>query len=36
VGKVSIMWRAHVWVLCTLSGAVGFFINELAKHIPKP
>lgn len=21
--KVSVMWRAHVWILCTLSGLVG-------------
>jgi hypothetical protein len=29
VTKVNFMWRAHVWVLCALSGAFGFLFREL-------
>ena len=24
VQKVDLMWRAHIWLLCTLSGGLGF------------
>ena len=24
VQKVDLMWRAHIWILCTLSGGLGF------------
>jgi hypothetical protein len=30
VSKVDIMWRLHTWVLCTLSGIVGWLLKELA------
>lgn len=33
--KVNIMWRAHVWVLCTLSAAVGFFVRPYVEGIFK-
>jgi hypothetical protein len=29
VNKVNLMWRAHVYVLCTLSGVVGYFVKSL-------
>jgi len=29
VSKVNIMWRVHVWLLCTLSGAAGYWAHEL-------
>lgn len=28
VNKVNILWRGHVWVLCTLSGGVGYLLRE--------
>ena len=27
LGKVSIMWRFHVWILCTISAAAGSVIT---------
>lgn len=33
--KVTIMWRIHVWVLCTLSGGIGLVVGALVrKFIP--
>lgn len=29
VTKVQFMWRAHVWILCSISGAFGFLLREL-------
>ena len=29
--RVSVMWRAHVWILCTLSGLLGFMLKTLFK-----
>jgi hypothetical protein len=31
VQKVNIMWRLHVWVLCTLSGLGGYLIRHFVK-----
>ncbi len=34
--KVNVMWRIHVWVLCTLSCGVGVIATELIhKYINK-
>jgi hypothetical protein len=33
--KVNSMWRAHVWLLCTLSAAVGFLLREFFTKIVK-
>lgn len=33
--KVTVMWRAHVWLLCTLSGAAALLGRELIKYIWK-
>ncbi len=33
VVKVNILWRMHVWVLCTLSGLAGFALREVVKLI---
>lgn len=27
--QVRTMWRVHIWILCTLSGAFGYIIREL-------
>lgn len=27
VQKVDLMWRAHIWILCTLSGGLGFLLQ---------
>lgn len=35
VHQVKVMWRAHVWVLCTLSGALGFFIRPYIETVLK-
>lgn len=35
VYKVNILWRMHIWVLCTLSGLAGFALRELVKLIWK-
>lgn len=29
VTRVGIMWRVHVWVMCSLSGIAGFLLREL-------
>lgn len=31
VSKVNIMWRAHVWLLCSLSGLVGYVLKGVIK-----
>ena len=28
VGKTTIMWRAHVWVLCSLSAMAGYLLRH--------
>ncbi len=33
--KVNSMWRAHVWLLCTLSAAVGFLLREFFTKVVK-
>jgi len=33
--KVAILWRMHVWVLCTLSGLAGFALREIVRLIWK-
>lgn len=35
VQKVNILWRMHVWVLCTLSGLAGFALREIVRLIWK-
>ena len=30
--KVNIMWRVHIWLLCTLSAAAGFALKTFADH----
>lgn len=35
VQKVGILWRMHVWVLCTLSGLAGFALREIVRLIWK-
>lgn len=27
MGKVNIMWRFHIWILCTLSAAAGSVVT---------
>ncbi len=27
--KVQVMWRAWIWILCTLSGFLGFILHSL-------
>lgn len=34
--KVDVMWRAHVWVLCTLSGLAGFVLKATVEKYFKP
>jgi len=34
--KVNIMWRIHIWLLCTLSAAGGFVIKSMTEKILKP
>ena len=29
VTKVGVMWRVHVWVMCSLSGIAGYLLREL-------
>jgi len=31
VSKVNMMWRAHIWILCTLSGAIGYAAKTFFK-----
>lgn len=33
VYKVGVLWRVHVWVLCTLSAAGGFVLREVIRLI---
>lgn len=33
--KVNVLWRMHVWVLCTLSGLAGFALRELVRLVWK-
>lgn len=35
VYRVSVLWRLHVWVLCTLSAAGGFVLREIIRLIWK-
>ena len=35
IHKVTVMWRIHIWVLCTASAFVGFMARELVKIIWK-
>lgn len=35
VGKVNVMWRAHVWLLCSLSAIAGYLLKEFAPRIIK-
>lgn len=31
VQKVNVMWRAHTWILCTMSAGVGYCIKAFIK-----
>lgn len=31
VNKVNIMWRIHVWVLCTMSALAGYSLNNIVQ-----
>ena len=33
--KVSVLWRAHVWVLCVLSAALGFVCRPWVEQLVK-
>ncbi len=33
--RVAVMWRMHVWVLCTMSGLAGAGLMELAHRFFK-
>lgn len=35
VYRVGVLWRLHVWVLCTLSAAGGFVLREIIRLIWK-
>lgn len=35
VYRVGVLWRVHVWVLCTLSAAGGFVLREIIRLIWK-
>lgn len=35
VQRVQFMWRTWIWVLCSLSAAMGFLLRELVKVIWK-
>ena len=30
--KVMFMWRAHVWVLCGISGCLGYSVHWVVAH----
>ena len=33
--KTAIMWRAHVWLLCTMSAATTLAVREIVRYIWK-
>ena len=33
--RMTIMWRAWVWFLCTMSAGIGFVANEIVKSLHK-
>lgn len=35
VHQVKTMWRVHIWVLCTLSAAIGFVLHTFIDKIIK-
>ncbi len=35
VHKLTVVWRIHVWLLCTMSAGVGFGIREAIRIIWK-
>jgi hypothetical protein len=35
VQKVNVLWRMHVWVLCTMSAGAGFALREVVKVVWK-
>jgi hypothetical protein len=35
IQKITIMWRAHVWILCSLSGVLGSFLTAMIKWLIK-
>ena len=36
VSKVNLMWRAHIWILCTFSAGAGFFLKVGLETLVKP
>lgn len=32
-GKIEIVWRSYVWLLCALSFAVGGLVTELLRRV---
>jgi len=40
ISRVAIMWRRHVWILCTVSagigGALGFILKSIVEVFSKP
>jgi hypothetical protein len=35
VTKVNFMWRAHIWILCAISGVFGFLFRQLLLKLYK-
>lgn len=33
--KVTVLWRAHVWVLCALSAGLGFVVRPFVEQLLK-
>ena len=31
--KVTIMWRIHIWILCTASGLAGYALHSLVHYL---
>lgn len=36
ISKVNMMWRAHIWILCTFSAGAGFFLKVALEQTMKP
>jgi hypothetical protein len=31
--KVAVMWNAHVWILCFVSGSLGFIVRPWVENL---
>lgn len=32
ISKVNTLWRIHVWLSCSVSAIIGYFVREIIKH----